>query len=47
MNLNILPNFRQVLNINWEHPTKNEHFPKQILFTKIYLLQEQKLNHNK
>jgi hypothetical protein len=37
----------QVLNIKRKHYTKDEYFPKQILFTIIYLLQEKKLNHNK
>jgi hypothetical protein len=46
MNLNMLSNFMQILNINRKHPTKNEYFLMHILFTTIYLLQEQKLNHN-
>ncbi len=37
MHLNMLSSFM--------HPTKNEYFPMHILFTLIYLLQEQKLNH--
>jgi hypothetical protein len=36
----------QVLNIKRKHSTKNEYFPKHILFTTIYLLQEYELNHN-
>jgi hypothetical protein len=39
--------FMQVLNSIYKHPTKNEYFPKHILFSTIYLMQEQKLNHNK
>jgi hypothetical protein len=31
----------QVLLIKRRHPTNNEHFPMHILFTAIYLLQEQ------
>jgi hypothetical protein len=38
MNLNMLSNFMKVLNISRKHSTKNECFPKHILFTKIYLL---------
>jgi hypothetical protein len=41
----MLYDFMQVLNIKREHPTNNEYFPMYILFTRIYLLQEQKLNH--
>jgi hypothetical protein len=44
MNLNILSDFMQVLNIRRKHFTKNEYFPKHILFTIIYKWQEQKLN---
>jgi hypothetical protein len=47
MDLNILSKFMQVLNIERKHYTKNEYFPKHILLTIIYLMQEQKLNHNK
>jgi hypothetical protein len=47
MNLILLSDFMYVLNSKWKHPTKNEHFPMHILFTTIYLLQEQKLNPNK
>jgi hypothetical protein len=35
----------QVLHITRKYYTKNEYFHKHILFTIIYLLQEQKLNH--
>jgi hypothetical protein len=37
--------FIQVLSSIRKHPTKNEYFSKHILFTIIYLAQEQKLNH--
>jgi hypothetical protein len=47
MNLSKLSDFMQVLNIKRKHSTKNEYFSKHILFTTMYLLQEQKLNHNK
>jgi hypothetical protein len=43
----LLYDFMQVLNSIYKHPTKNEYFPKHILFSTIYLMQEQKLNHNK
>jgi hypothetical protein len=43
MNLNMLSDFMQVLNIMSKHTTKNGYFPKHLLFTKIYLLQKQKL----
>jgi hypothetical protein len=36
--------FIQALLIKRRNPTNNEHLPKHILFTTIYLLQEQKLN---
>jgi hypothetical protein len=39
--------FMQVLNSIEKHYTKNEYFPKHILFTTIYLIQEQQLNSNK
>jgi predicted N-acyltransferase len=39
--------FMQVLHSKRKHTTKNEHFPIHILFSTIYLLQEQKLTHNK
>jgi hypothetical protein len=45
MNLNMFYDFMQVLNIKMKHPTKNEYFSMHILFTTIYLLQTQKLNH--
>jgi hypothetical protein len=44
MNLNMLYDFMQLLNINRKHPTKNEYFPRHVVFTTICLLQEQKLN---
>jgi hypothetical protein len=37
--------FLQVLHIKWSHSTNNDSFPMYILFTTIYLLQKQKLNH--
>jgi hypothetical protein len=37
--------FIQVLKSTREFTTKNYYFPMHILFTTIYLLQEQKLNH--
>jgi hypothetical protein len=37
----------QALNINRKHYTKNHYFSRHILFITIYLLQKQKLNHNK
>jgi hypothetical protein len=45
MNLTMLFDFMQVLNSIRKHPTKNEYFPEHILFTTVYLLQKQKLNH--
>jgi hypothetical protein len=36
--------FMQVLNSIRKHYTNNEYFYRHILFTKIYLLHEQKLN---
>jgi hypothetical protein len=47
MNPNMLFGFIQVLCIKRKHTTKNEYFSKHILFTTIYLLQKQKLTHNK
>jgi hypothetical protein len=47
MNLTMLFNFIQVLLITRRHPTKINYFSKYILFTTIYLLQEQNLNHRK
>jgi hypothetical protein len=43
--LNVFPDFIQVLDIIKKHPIKTQHFSKHTLFTTIYLLQEQKLNH--
>jgi hypothetical protein len=45
MNLKKISDFMQVLNNIRKHPTKDEYFPMHILFTTIYLLQEQNLNH--
>jgi hypothetical protein len=42
--VNKFSDFMQVLN-SINKPTKNEHFSKHILFSTIYLLQEQKLNY--
>jgi hypothetical protein len=47
MNLNMLYDFMQVLNIKRKHPTKNEYFPKHLIFTTIYFMQVEKLNRNK
>jgi hypothetical protein len=44
MNVNMIYDFMQVLNSIRKHPIKNEYFSKHILFSTIYLLQEQKLN---
>jgi hypothetical protein len=44
MNLIILSYFMQGLNSTREFATKNYYFPMNILFTTIYLLQEQELN---
>jgi hypothetical protein len=38
--------FIEVIHIKMSHSTKNDSFPMYILFTIIYLLQEQGLNHN-
>jgi hypothetical protein len=46
LNLKMLSDFMQVWNNIRKHPTKNEYFPMDIIFTTIYLLQEQKLNYN-
>ncbi len=43
MHLIMFSDFMQVLHINRMHPTKNEYFSKHMVFTMIYLLQEQKL----
>jgi hypothetical protein len=45
MSLNKLYDFMQVLNSIRKHPIKNECFPMHILFTIIYFVHEQKLNH--
>jgi hypothetical protein len=45
MNLIMLSDFMQVQNSRRKYPTKNEYFPRHILFTKIYLMYEQKLNY--
>jgi hypothetical protein len=50
MKLIILPwfsDFMQVLYSSMKPPTKNLYFSKYILFTMIYLLQEQNLNPRK
>jgi hypothetical protein len=47
MNVIVLPDFIQLLYNKRKHSTKNEYFSKHIQFTTIYLLQKQKLNHNK
>jgi hypothetical protein len=47
MILIFLSDFMQVLHNIYKHPTKNEYLPKHILFSTIYLMQEQKLNPNK
>jgi hypothetical protein len=44
MHLILLFEFLQVLYSAWKLPTKNYYFSKHILFSIIYLLQEQKLN---
>jgi hypothetical protein len=45
MNLKILFDFIHVLLIKQKHSTRDDYFSKYILFTIIYLLQGQKLNH--
>jgi hypothetical protein len=45
MNLTMLYDYMQVLHSIRKPCTKNEYFPMHILFTIIYLLLEQKLNH--
>jgi hypothetical protein len=47
MNLIILSYFMRGLNSTRKYYTKNEYFPMHILFSTIYSLQEQKLNHHK
>jgi hypothetical protein len=44
MILSMLFDFIQVLLSKRKHSTKDEYLTMHILFTKIYLLQEQKLN---
>jgi hypothetical protein len=44
INLTMLYDFMHVLRIKRKYPTKDEYFPRLILFSIIYLLQEQKLN---
>jgi hypothetical protein len=44
MDLIMLSDFMHVLDSIRKHYTNNEYFYRYILFTKIYLLQEQKLN---
>jgi hypothetical protein len=44
MHLIMFSDFIQVLNSIRKHTTKNEYFSRHIIFTTIYLLQEQKLN---
>jgi hypothetical protein len=46
MSLNKFYDFIHVLNRR-KHPNKDDFFTKHIQFTTIYLLQKQKLNHNK
>jgi hypothetical protein len=41
MNLTMLSDFMMVTNIQRKHYTKNEYFPTHIIFTIIYLLQEE------
>jgi hypothetical protein len=45
MHIITFSDFIQVLDIKRRHPTKNDYFSMHILFTRIYLLQEHKLNH--
>jgi hypothetical protein len=45
MHIIIFYDFMQVLHIKRMHPTKNEYISKHILFSTIYLLQKQELNH--
>jgi hypothetical protein len=44
INLIMLSDFMQVLNSIIKFSTKDEYFPKHIVFSTIYLLQVQKLN---
>jgi hypothetical protein len=43
----MLYDFIQVLHSTMKYPTKIEHFYNHIIFSTIYLLREQKINHNK
>jgi hypothetical protein len=45
MHLIMLSDFMQVLNSTRNHFVKKEYFPMPILFSTIYLLQEEKLNY--
>jgi hypothetical protein len=45
MSLTKFSDSMQVLNSIYKHPTKIEHFSMHNLFSTIYLLQDQKLNH--
>jgi hypothetical protein len=45
--LNMLSNFMQVLDSIRKHYTKNENFPKHILFSTISLLQLNSRNYSK
>jgi hypothetical protein len=47
MNLNKFFDFMEIQNSIRKHPSKNEYFTKHVLFSTIYLLQEQKLNPKK
>jgi hypothetical protein len=47
MKLTMLYDFLLVLLSKRKKPTKNDYFTKHIIFTIIYLLQEQELNPNK
>jgi hypothetical protein len=47
MSQNKFSYFIQVIYSIRKHYIKNEYFPMHILFSKIYLLQEQKFNHKK
>jgi hypothetical protein len=45
MHINFLSDYLQVLNSKIKHSTLDEYFPSHILFTTIYLLLEEILNH--
>jgi hypothetical protein len=47
MSLNKLSVFMQLLSMETRHYTKKEYFSKHKILSTIYLLQEQRLNHNK